>query len=53
LGLGLLGGAYLTLPMWWERGHTGLAAGVSLSGVPDPSRRYLLLWSNFRWRFDV
>ena len=39
--------------MWWERGHTGLAGGVSLSGVPDPSWRHLLLWSNFRWRFDV
>ena len=53
LGLGLLGGAYLTLPMGWERSHTGLADGVSLSGVPDPSWRHLILWSNFRWRFDL
>ena len=21
--------------------------------MPDPSWRHLLLWSNFRWRFDV
>ena len=50
---GLVCGAYLTLPMWAERGHTGLATGVSLSGVQDPGWQQLFVWSNFRWRFDT
>jgi hypothetical protein len=49
LGLGLLFGAYLTLPMWLDRGLTGLAGGVDLSGVPDPSWHHLLVWSNYRF----
>ena len=53
LAIGLVCGAYLTLPMWLEREFTGLEGGVSLSGVADPGWRQLLLWSNFRWRFDV
>ena len=46
LGVGLLFGAYLTAPMWLERGHTTLAGGFVLQSVPDPSWRQLLSWSN-------
>ena len=45
---GQLAGAFLTLPMWLERGSTGLAEGIDLAGVPDPSWQQLLSWSNFR-----
>ena len=34
--------------MWLERGSTGLAEGIDLAGVPDPSWQQLLSWSNFR-----
>jgi hypothetical protein len=46
--IGQLAGASLTLPMWLERGATGLAEGISLARVPDPSWYQLLNWSNFR-----
>jgi len=42
-------GAYLTLPMWVERSGTGLFAGISLAGVPDPTWQQLLLWSNYHF----
>ncbi|MDA0335170.1 MAG: hypothetical protein O2782_08410 [bacterium] len=45
---GQIAGASLTLPMWLERGTTGLAQGISLAQVPDPSWQQLLSWSNFR-----
>ena len=47
---GLALGAYLTLPMWLERHATGLAAGLSLAHVPDPTWNHLLSWSNYRAR---
>ncbi len=48
--LGLLLGAYLTLPMYMEREFTGLWNGVSLASVQDPGWQHLLVWSNFRIR---
>ncbi len=49
LGLGLVFGAFLTLPMWLERANTGLRSGFSLSHVPDPSWEQLVSWSNYRF----
>lgn len=46
LGAAALFGAYLTLPMWLERTGTGIAAGISLANVPDPSLKRLFCWSN-------
>ena len=46
LGVGLLFGAYLTLPMWVERDQTILTRGIALSSVPVPSWQHLLFWSN-------
>jgi len=52
LGLGLLFGAFLTLPMWVERGSTGLRGGYLLGGIPGPTWRHVLAWSNYRfWLF--
>ena len=48
--LGLVFGAYLTLPMYMEREFTGLWNGVSLASVEDPGWQHLLVWSNFRIR---
>ncbi|MFT5374450.1 MAG: hypothetical protein ACI906_001269 [Candidatus Latescibacterota bacterium] len=48
--LGLILGAYLTLPMYLEREFTGLWDGISLASVPDPGWQHLLVWSNFRIR---
>ena len=45
LALALSG--YLTFGMYIERGATGLHAGLSLSNVPDPDWRQLLVWSNY------
>jgi hypothetical protein len=50
LGAGLAVGAALVLPMWLEKGHTGLSDGnYSLVGIPDPSWWHVLVWSNFRF----
>ena len=49
VGEGLVFGAYLTIPMWLERAHTGLRFGVSMSQSPDPTWQQLLVWSNFRF----
>jgi hypothetical protein len=49
LGLGLMFGAFLTLPMWLERANTGLRSGFSLSHVPDPSWEQFVSWSNYRF----
>lgn len=49
LAWGLCTGAYLWLPMWLDRGLTGLAGGMDLSSVPDPSWHHLLVWSNYRF----
>lgn len=47
---GLVFGGYLTLPMWVERGHTGLHSSlVDLSSVPVPTWRHVLSWSNYRF----
>ena len=43
-------GAYLTVPMYLERGLTGLHAGFFMSDFPAPTWRHLLLWSNYRFR---
>ena len=45
--LGITLSAYLTVGMWFERGATGLHAGLSLTAVPDPDWRQLLVWSNY------
>jgi hypothetical protein len=50
LAVGLLFGACLTLPMWVDRGHTGLHAGFELASIPSPTLQHLLVWSNFRFR---
>ena len=49
-GGGALLGAYLTVPMYLERGLTGLHAGFYMSDFPVPTWRHLLLWSNYRFR---
>ena len=49
-GGGALLGAYLTVPMYLERGFTGLHAGFYMSDFPVPTWRHLLLWSNYRFR---
>jgi len=50
LAAGLAVGAGLVLPMWLEKGFTGLGDGVySLRGMPDPSWWHVLVWSNFRF----
>ena len=61
MGCGLVLSAYLLLGMWVERGHSGLSGmefGLALggkgagAGVPDPSWRHVLIWSNYRfWLF--
>ncbi|MDE2890200.1 MAG: 6-pyruvoyl-tetrahydropterin synthase-related protein [Gemmatimonadota bacterium] len=50
IGGGTLLGAYLTVPMYMERGLTGLHAGFYMSDFPVPTWRHLLLWSNYRFR---
>ena len=47
---GVVTGAYLWLPMWVERDHTGLYAGFSMSSFPDPTWQQLLVWSNYNTR---
>ena len=46
---GVVLGAYLTLSMWLEKDGTGLSAGITLAGVPDPAWQQLLLWSNYHF----
>ena len=53
-------GAYLTVPMYLERGLTGLHAGFFMSDFPAPTWRHheefpeapivVSLWSNYRFR---
>jgi hypothetical protein len=50
LGVGVVFGAYLTLPLWLERGYTVLRSGIELTSVPDPSWQHLLFWSNHHLR---
>ena len=47
VALGLMFGAYLTLPMWVERGATSLYRDIRLSTVPDPTVQQLVVWSNY------
>ena len=49
-GGGVMLGAYLTVPMYVERGLTGLHAGFYMSDFPVPTWRHLLFWSNYRFR---
>ena len=49
-GGGVLLGAHLTVPMYLERGLTGLHAGFYMSDFPVPTWRHLLFWSNYRFR---
>lgn len=49
LGCGLLFGAFLTLGMWAERGHTGLYSGMEMSDIPGPTLHHVLVWSNYRF----
>lgn len=48
--LGIAFGASVTVPMLVERAATGLAAGVDLSALPDPTWQQLLVWSNYQFR---
>ena len=50
LGVGVVFGAYQTLPLWLERGYTVLRSGIELTSVPDPSWQHLLFWSNHHLR---
>ncbi len=47
---GVLLGAYLTVPIWFERGETVMYWGYDLSGFPDPTWKHLLYWSNYRFK---
>ena len=49
LGTGTIIGAALVLPMWLERGFTGLNDGYSLAGIPGPEWWHVLVWSNYRF----
>ena len=49
VGAAVLFGAFLTVPMWLERAGTGIAGGITLSGVPDPSWKRVFIWSNLRF----
>lgn len=46
-GLGIVFGAYLTVPMWVERANVELEE-ISHANVPDPTWGHLLVWSNYR-----
>ncbi|MBT3602376.1 MAG: hypothetical protein HN521_04845, partial [Candidatus Latescibacteria bacterium] len=46
-GLGIVFGAYLTIPMWVERANVELEE-ISHANVPDPTWEHLLVWSNYR-----
>ena len=50
LGVGIVFGSYLTLPMLLEHGYTVLRSGIELTSVPDPSWQHLLFWSNHHLR---
>lgn len=43
---GVFFSSYLTLPMWVEKGYTGLRNGFQMSHYPDPSWQQLVNWSN-------
>jgi hypothetical protein len=42
--------AFLVVPMYVERGETGLHSGFYMSDFPTPTLKHLLLWSNYRFR---
>ncbi|HCR16049.1 MAG TPA: hypothetical protein DIU35_01080 [Candidatus Latescibacteria bacterium] len=42
--------AFQVLPMYLERGETGLHSGFYMSDFPSPTLKHLLLWSNYRFR---
>lgn len=46
--LGLVFGAYLTVPMYLERAFAGLESGVSYDIVALPSWQSLFIWSNYQ-----
>ncbi|MBB29181.1 MAG: hypothetical protein CME25_09800 [Gemmatimonadetes bacterium] len=46
---GVVLGAYMTLPIWLERGETVMYWGYDISGFPDPTWKHLLFWSNYRF----
>lgn len=48
LALGVVFGAYLTLPMFLERAYVGLEDGVSYAVVADPNWKSLFTWSNYQ-----
>ena len=48
--LGAAFGSYMNAGMYFERAHTRIHEfSVNMSGVPDPTWRHLLGWSNFRF----
>lgn len=48
--LSLVVGGALAVPMWLERGATGLGSiPYTLAGTPDPTWWHVLVWSNFRF----
>ncbi len=49
LATGLVVGGALVLPMWLDKGFTGMGdTEYSLLGTPDPHWWHVLVWSNFR-----
>ncbi len=45
--LGIVFGAYVTFPMWFERALVELEE-ITHAAVPDPTWGHLLVWSNYR-----
>ncbi len=45
--LGIVFGAYLTVPMWAERAYVELEE-ITHAAVPDPTWGHLFVWSNYR-----
>jgi len=53
--LGIVFGAFLTLPMYLERAYAGLEGGVSYDVVAIPNWQSLFMWSNYQiylWNTD-
>ena len=48
--LGIAFGSYMNVGMYFERTHTRIHDfAMNLSGIPDPTWRHLLGWSNYRF----
>jgi len=50
--LGIIFGAYVTFPMWFERANVELEE-ITHAAVPDPTWGHLFVWSNYKFQlFD-